>query len=435
MLRSIPSALGALICCAALWGCAQQPQPNASQDLFVDTVRGDLPDGARWVVEMPSEWSGTVLLYSRGYSPRADEPDSAPPIAREPLLQQGYALVASSYPQLGWAVAEAIPSQLLALSAFEERFGKPQRVIAWGSSMGGLITSAIAERHTQSINGALAMCASSAGAVPMMNMAFDGAFALTTLIPPEPTVAIVGQGDDFDGTRRAVAAMERAREQLAGRARVALAGILGGLPPWSAAASEPGSADPWLLEAEMAKAVERGLFLPRGDQERRAGGVFSWNNGVDYRRLLEHSGRRAWLEGLYREAGLDLEADLDTLARAPRQSADPSAVNYMMDSFTPSGDIGVPLVSMHTLGDGMTSPSLQKAYLQRVQAAGDGELIRGLWIARAGHCTQSVDEMLAALHWLEQRIEQGEWSEAPTVSTGADTRFVNREPAPMPRSQ
>jgi hypothetical protein len=72
-----------------------------------------------------------------------------------------------------------------------------------------------------------------------------------------------------------------------------------------------------------------GVFLPRAEQEHRAGGTFSWNTAVDYRRQLETSGQAEFVGRAYRQAGLNLDADLSALAQAPRVAAAPAAVEYM----------------------------------------------------------------------------------------------------------
>src|SRR5690606_23799607 len=174
-------------------------------------------------------------------------------------------------------------------------------------------------------------------------------------------------GDNADGVQRQIEAMNVARRTPAGRARVALAGVLGGIPGWTQPdLPKPAATDYAAREEQIAAAVRRGLFLPRGDQESRAGGVFSWNTGVDYGALLEASGRADFVLALYGEAGLDLAADVERLNSAPRVAANEDAVSYMRAHFTPTGRIGVPVLSLHTVGDGMTSPSLQRSYLDRI---------------------------------------------------------------------
>lgn len=427
--------------CAALLlavqpaACDQQGALARHSGAGAATHGGLLDDGARWIAEMPGSWNGTLLLYAHGYNAELMPPKSAPDAARAALLAAGYALTASAYPTAGWAVAEAVPSQVLALDAFAERYGKPERVIAWGTSMGGLVTSALAERHAERLDGALTMCASSMGTLPMMNMAFDGAFALTTLIPADPPVPVVGRGDNRDGVERQMEAMSAARRTPAGRARVALAGVLGGIPGWTQPDKpKPSATDYAAQEEQIAAAAQRGLFLPRGDQESRAGGVFSWNTGIDYGDLLEASGRADLVRALYGAADLDLAADVKRLNSASRVDANKGAIDYMRDNFTPTGRIGVPVLSLHTIGDGMTSPSLQRSYLEKIAEAGFGSRARGLWIDRAGHCTQTGAEMLAALDILVTRLDSGEWPETTVLERDDDLLFTGDPAPPTPRS-
>ena len=55
------------------------------------------------------------------------------------LLDRGYALVGSSYERSGWTLDTAAEDQLQALEAFGAEVGEPTRVLAMGTSMGGLI--------------------------------------------------------------------------------------------------------------------------------------------------------------------------------------------------------------------------------------------------------------------------------------------------------
>jgi hypothetical protein len=67
----------------------------------------------------------------------------------------------------------------------------------------------------------------------------------------------------------------------------------------------------------------------RADLEHRAHGNPSWNTGVDYGRQLALSADRREVEALYRQADLDLGADLTTLAQVPRIQADTGAIRYL----------------------------------------------------------------------------------------------------------
>lgn len=386
-------------------------------------IEGTLASGAKWQALVPANFNGSLLLWSHGYSPRIDPAEPAPAQYRDLLLAKGYALVASDYGAGGWSLEQAVPAQRATVEAFVAREGRPARVLAWGSSMGGLISTALAEQDRPVIDGALAMCPSIGGAVGMMNMGLDGAFATAALIAPNSGLSLVNVADDMANGRKAMAAIDAARQTREGRARIALAGVLGGIPGWTRPERpEPADDDGEAQVDEIAATLVMGTFMPRNDQESRAGGVFSWNTGVNYARQLDRSGRRPFVEAMYRKAGLSLSRDLATLARAPRISAKPSAVRYMLDNYTPSARPRVPLVSLQAVGDGLTSPSLQRAYADAAPPA----MMQPLWHKGAGHCRLPPEQVLAAIAHLEQRIASGKWPARPT-------QFVDHTPPPMLR--
>ncbi len=398
--------------------------PGVAQEASVRTVEGTLPGGAQWQAVVPQDFNGTLLLYSHGYSPRKDAPEPAPKEYRDLLLRKGYALIASDFGAGGWSLEQAVPAQREAVEAFAAREGRPRRVLAWGSSMGGLISTALAEQDTPAIDGALAMCPSIGGAVGMMNMGLDGAFAIATLIAPNSGLSLVNVTDDMANGRKAMAAVAAAAQTREGRARIALAGVLGGIPGWTRSdRAQPAAEDFEGQVSEVAATLVFGTLMPRNDQESRAGGAFSWNAGVDYAKVLDRTGRRPLVEAMYRKAGLSLSRDLAALARAPRIAAKPAAVRYMMENYTPTAQPKVPIVSLQAVGDGVTSPSLQRAYIEAAPPA----MASGLWSNNAGHCRFPAEQVKAALGHLESRLDGGTWQPRPAV-------FIDHLPAPMVRS-
>jgi pimeloyl-ACP methyl ester carboxylesterase len=381
-----------------------------------------LPGGAKWASEIPANWNGTLLLWSRGYSPNVGTPDAALQPHRQALLDAGYAIAGSDYGSGGWALAEAVPAQRATIAAIAARFGKPRRVIAWGYSMGGLVSTALAETSNSGIDGALAMCSSIGGAVGMMNMALDGAYAFRTLVAPDRGIRLTGIDDDRVNGKRVADALAEAMKTPQGRARVALAGVLAGIPGWTTRdRPQPAPSDHQAQADEIARSFVMGVFLPRTDQEARAGGAFSWNTGIDYRAQLARSDRREFIESLYRRAGLRLDADLATLNASPRIAARPTAVAYMMANYTPNARPRVPLLAVQTIGDGLTPPALQRGYAEA--ARGD---VRSYYVDGAGHCTFSTAQVMASIRHLDARLSNRYWSKAPG-------EFVRHTPAPMLR--
>jgi pimeloyl-ACP methyl ester carboxylesterase len=387
------------------------------------SLSGTLPSGAKWVAEVPANWNGTLLLWSRGYSPNVGSPEAAGRGMNKHLLDAGYAIAGSDYGAAGWALAEAVPAQRATIAAFAAARGRPKRVIAWGYSMGGLVSTALAEQPKPVIHGALAMCASIGGAVGMMNMALDGAYAFRTLVAPDAGIRLVDVDDDRTNAKRVGDALARAMQTTEGRARVTLAGVLGGIPGWTSRDKpEPAAGDYEAQADEIGRSFAMGIFLPRTDQEQRTGGAFSWNTGVDYRAQLAKSGRRDIVETLYRKAGLDLNADLARLNAGQRIVAQPSAVDYMIRNYTPNARPRVPLLAVQTIGDGLTSPSLQRGYAE----AARGRDVKSVYERRAGHCTFTPETVMESIRFLDARLERGKWGTTPTV-------FVPHMPPPMLR--
>ena len=96
--------------------------------------------------------------------------------------------------------------------------GRPRQVLAFGTSMGGLISALEAQDGAGRIDGALTTCGIVAGAINLNNYQLDGEYALAQLLLPGQQVQLVrftgtgqalGHGRDPAGRRRAGAADRR----------------------------------------------------------------------------------------------------------------------------------------------------------------------------------------------------------------------------------
>jgi dienelactone hydrolase len=415
-------------------------------------VEGTLPSGATYVIDVPANWNRTVLLYSHGYTPQgAPNPARNAPNATTlaTLLADRYALIGSSYSANGWAVENALSDQMSTLDVFTARFGKARRTIAWGTSMGGMITTGLAERFSRRFAGALAMCGLEQGAVANFNNTLDPVFAVKTLLAPgstAPLVALPDQATALAAVGELSAAVNAAQATPQGRARIALAAALHNIPAWTDPSQpEPAPDDYDTAQLNQYRTLLGTIFVGlswRQEAEVRAGGNMSWNTGVDYARLLARSSIRTEVEVLYARAGLSLTADLATLNAAPRISADPDAVRYMIRYISFTGRPGVPLLTIHTTGDALVPVQVEDAYADAVRESGRSWLLRQAYVHRAGHCTFSDGEMLAALRTLEQRITRGHWRGTDPASLNAlaaalqpagTHAYARYDPAPYPR--
>jgi pimeloyl-ACP methyl ester carboxylesterase len=383
----------------------------------VTTLKGILPDRAAFMIQCPNgAWNGTLFLYSHGYvAPGQPNPaqDVGDPVTGTWLLSHGFALAGSSYATTGWAIQQALPDQISTLDTFDSTYTTPTRTIAWGHSLGGIITAGLIQQFPGRFAAALPMCGVLSGGVATWNTALDAAFAFQQLI--DPSVAIVHITDPGGNLNGAEAAAANAQQTSQGRARLALASALGDTPGWfTPTYPEPAPRDFVAQEADQYQWFSQVdgpfIFALRAELEARAGGNPSWNTGVNYTTQLAKSVDMREVVALYKAAGLSLKADLATLNNASRISADPGAVQYLTQNIAFNGQISIPVLTMHTTGDGLVVPENESAYRSVVGSAGNQSLLRQIYVHRAGHCAFTPAETITAARTLLHRLDTGFWT-------------------------
>jgi pimeloyl-ACP methyl ester carboxylesterase len=390
---------------------------NARAQAGISTHSGSLPDGATYLIEVPANWNGTLFLYSHGYVvPGAANPaqDVGDPVTRFFMLSSGYALAGSSYATTGWAIEQALPDQIAVLDLFDKIVARPKRTIAWGHSLGGIITAGLIQRYPERFDAAQPMCGVLSGGVATWNTALDGEFVFKTLLAPGTGLQVVNIANptaNFDLSEEILAEAQATPQ---GRARIALGAAVSDTPGWFTPLSpEPASDDFAAQEANQFLWDQQVdfpfVFAFRAELEARARGNVSWNTAVNYRRQLEHSIAHDEVRALYEQAGLDLDADLRTLNDAVRISADPEAVQYLEQNIIFNGSIHFPVLTLHTKGDGLVVVENESAYKKVVDEEGNGEFLRRTFIDRAGHCAFTPAETIAAVQTLINRLDTGRW--------------------------
>ncbi|HEX6349371.1 MAG TPA: prolyl oligopeptidase family serine peptidase, partial [Candidatus Dormibacteraeota bacterium] len=192
-------------------------------------------DGSNFIIEIPADWNGTLALYSHGYrlpgSPMTPQ-DAGDQGTHDYLLANHYALAGSSYSTNGWALQQAFHDQIALLDHFDHNYGTPRRTIAWGHSLGGMITAGLIQLNPDRFAGALPMCGVVAGGPAVWNQGLDAEFVFKTLAGPAAAglqlVNITNPGNL--GLAESVAAAEQATPQ--GRAHLALVAAVGDTPGW-----------------------------------------------------------------------------------------------------------------------------------------------------------------------------------------------------------
>lgn len=410
----------------------------ASDRPIVTTNDGVLPDGTKYRMAVPAGWNGTLLLYSYGPPrlPEAPAWEVSPPMVQA-FLERGYALAGCGTTRF-WPLQQNLPNQVAILDLFAREVDQPQRTIAWGQSIGGLMTASLVQCAPERLDGALVLCGTVGGGIATHNQQLDCTFTFKTLLAPDSDLQLANISSPPRNEALAMEILEAAQGSPQGRARIALAAAMANIPGWF----DPGQPEPDPDDAaareyaqyEWLRHIDLHVFLgARSVLEERGGGNMSWNTGVDYRVILRGSANRQQVEVLYRDAGLDLEADLDALARAPRIEADPQAVDYFERYITFTGNLGgVPVVTLHSLGDGLVPVDHMRLYGDVVCAAGQEHLLHQLYIARAGHCFFTTAETLVAFEGLLARIEGGAWPDLAPATLNAAARALGPEHNALP---
>jgi pimeloyl-ACP methyl ester carboxylesterase len=415
----------ALVAAAALLltACSSSPPPGVVAVPKISPsptpVSGSI-GAAQYRIEVPAIWNGTLFLYSHGYVAPGHinlATDSPAPVISSWLLGQGYAIAGSSYSSTGWALQDAFKDQVALLDFFNQRFSKPKRVIAWGGSLGGIITAGLVQLYPDRFAGAIPLCGVLAGGEATWNAGLDGAYAFKTLLAPTSSLQLVNITDPAANAQLAANMFDQASATPAGQARIALVAALGDLPGWFDPAGPEPAANDYAAQAAAQARWESQVdfafeFQYRAELEQRAAGNPSSNTGVDYAKQLAISADRAEVTALYQAAGLDLGADLRALNSGPRIAADPTAAAYLKRNISFDGNINVPVLTMHTTGDGLVVVQNESAYAAAVRAAGKQDLLRQVFVHRAGHCAFSYAETVVLIQQMIKRLDTGQWDDA-----------------------
>ncbi|HZQ50195.1 MAG TPA: prolyl oligopeptidase family serine peptidase [Candidatus Dormibacteraeota bacterium] len=431
MKRSLVLALVLVLCACSGGTSSSAAHVSPSPASTTKTYSGSI-GGAAYSVEVPAGWNGTLFLYSHGYTapgrpnPAAAAPDSG---IGDWLLANGNALAASSYRSTGWAIEDALHDQMALVDWFDANVGQPKRVIAWGGSLGGIISAGLVQEHPDRFAGALPLCGVLAGGAGTWNTALDAAYAFKTLLAPQSALQLVhitSPDTNLQAAKKVIDALPKTPQT---NARMALVAALTDLPGWFLPTDpEPALTDyaaqvvaqtQWESRVDFAFA-----FSYRAELEKRAGGNPSWNAGVDYRKQLDLSIDRSEVLALYAAAGLDLQADLAALNAGATIRPDAAAVDYLQRSIAFDGRLGVPVLTMHTTGDGLVAPQEETAYADAVARAGKQDLLRQVFVHRAGHCAFTNAEVVVLIKALLRRLDTGSWDDsalAPAAMNAAAT--------------
>ncbi len=425
---------GAVLCAMLLLAV---PMQRAAAQAAVEVIGGTLAvDSQAWKIATPqplSKWNGTLLV----------DLDAAPAITSNApfvnwLVANGYAYGGINREKVTYRYDEGAARLVMVRDEFIRHYGiRPMRTIARGYSRGSNVARHAMQLYPQIFDGGVFSMGAGAGLMSTMLVRVDSQFVLKTLVNPASAVKIINVPSTKQGITDEQAAIEElvklADSTPLGRARLSLAAAVSQTGHWLVKDSpEPAPTD-WDAQYKQIPPMYadiQGVGIAAGATA-IAGRNILWNNGVDYRFELTHSGRQDFVKAMYGKLGANglktLDEDLRTLAKVPRITADPEAVRFAEKFLSYTGKVAGPVFALNNIGDTNYPPAKEMAYAQVLKHAGNGALHSTAYVRSAGHGNINPLEMIVSVQILVDRLNTGKWHYKTAEEQSALARKIRSE--------
>jgi pimeloyl-ACP methyl ester carboxylesterase len=347
-------------------------------------------NNAGYRIEVPAAWNGDLVVWAHGYRGDGLELTVDNPPHRVWLIANGYAWAASSYSKNAYDVAQGAKDTHALTKFFNGIVGNPNLTYITGVSMGGHITAVVIEQWPNAYDGAMPMC----GVMGDYKL-FD--FFL-----------------DFNLVAQALAGVDAQYPPADDYLTATVPYVKGQLEAF------PGTF-PFTLNAlgEQLKAVT--MLRSGGERPTFDQGFLYWNGvaGDFLFGLGTGTGVLTNVKGMpIDNADVVYQFDTDPALTPEEQSLnetvlrltrDPQArhPNGLANVPVVSGDITIPVLTLHTIGDLFVPFSMEQIYAQRVAENGVSHLLVQRAIRDVGHCTFTGEEIIMGFIDLVSWVEYG----------------------------
>lgn len=356
---------------------------------------GEIGPGSFYEIDVPAVWNGDLVVYAHGIV-QADAPLVPPTFQtgfaqlRAAWLAAGYAVAASSYSSNGWSLDDAVRRTHQLKGLFRSRAGAPQRTFLAGHSMGALAIVKMVETYPGQYDGALPMCGPVAGALAELKYAGDARVTFDYYFPG------LLPGDPFHvppGTLFLTPTDPGGPSPLFLQVYGALLANPTKLVQWASAAKLP-----YINTTELVSSaiyiIGFGLRYTNDLVERANGKIPYDNRATVYRVNVADPVTNDFLS-----------AQLN--AGVARYDGDRAALNYYTRNYAPSGDIGVPVLTLHNMRDPAIPFAFEADFAAAVAAEGKSNLLSQVPVNRWGHCQFTPTETFGAFGALVQWVTTG----------------------------
>ena len=361
--------------------------------------------GAGYRIEVPANWNGVLVMWAHGFRGTGLEltVDNHP--LRDLLIFQGYAWAASSYRRNDYDITSGVQDTHALTNRFNGIVGKPDKVYMTGASMGGHVTAVAIEQYPNTYDAAMPICGV-LGDYELFDYFLDFNVAAQQLGTGASQFPVADPLGYLFGT---VPAIKSSLEVVPGGWPVFLNGDgnnLKNLTELRSGGERPNFDEAWFFWntfPDNGSGPGNFLFdLGIGDGTLpRAPGVGVDNADVVYQ--------------FDSDPGQSVDEQNFNNAVA-RVSADPQGRNRNGISQVPviSGNISIPVLTLHNLGDLFVPVHNEVEYASRVAANGKSELLVQRAIRGVGHCGFTANELATAF------IELATWESSGIKPEGDD---------------
>jgi len=352
-----------------------QPSARASALVWKTELTGTIANDADYAIYVPTNWNGDVVFYAHGIVPPlapvalpgpADWDDAA--ALRDGLGQAGYAVAYSSFSENGYAIKDGVQRTHQLRGVFNSKVGRPRRSFLVGHSLGGQVVQALAETYPDQYDGALAMCGVLGGtrlqtdyighARTLFDLFYPGVLPGSTMEMPVTITNVVTQIQN--PVIGAVMANPTGFGLIAASRQVQLAG------------TNTTELLTSLINALAYHAIGVNDLLAR-----------------THGHILFDNSTTVYDSPIYPAA---FYAAVNQNVR--RYTATADALAWLENNYEPSGDLRIPMITLHKTQDRLVPYRHEAAYAARVSAAGASANLLQRSQNAFGHCDLGVPEIL-----------------------------------------
>jgi pimeloyl-ACP methyl ester carboxylesterase len=378
-IRPLPLAM------ALLLGCGGSDEPNEPGDdgvapPFGDCSEGTLGDGPalyRTCFPQEQEWNGDLIIYAHGYV----QPDAPLQVVDNVVggttvstfaTQLGYAFATTSFRANGLIADQAVEDVVELDGTLRSLYTPdPARVFLVGVSEGALVTTLAIERHPGTFTGDMAVCGPIGNFERQLDYFGDFRVVFDYFFPsvlPGTVVDIPAElQQQWNSVYVPAVANALAADPVAAGELLSVTGA---------------PIDPSNLQTvgETVIGILWYNVFGTADAQARLGGQPYDNIG----RIYQGS------------------SDDDALDQGVARFAADAGARAAIGRFQTTGQIDVPVVTLHTTGDPIVPFEHQALYGEKVAAEAATGLLDQTDIDRYGHCTFTAGELLAGFSRLTQ---------------------------------